>query len=242
VSGHDVVEQAALWVVGIDDGARSDEVVTFRLAHGEDPEAGLRSRGFEPLAADSVVGQAVPHELRLVYRVRRAHGIPQPAASEPPVDARLVRVPGEVPVAYQRLAAYAVVHSSRGVLLSQASGRTNAPGSWGLCGGGVDPGELPEEALHREVWEETSQKITVTGLARISTRHWIGRAPYGRLEDFHAVRIVYHATCPEPTDPAVLDADGTTAASAWVPTVDVPRLALTPGWRDIVIRLLDADQ
>lgn len=240
--GHDVVEQAALWVVGADDGSPDDEVVSFRLAHGEDPEFGLRSRGFEPVAADSVVAQADPHQLRLAYRGRRVDGIPPPEADGPEVDARLVRVPGEVPVAYQRLAAYAVVHSSRGVLLSQASARTNAPGSWGLCGGGVDPGELPEEALHREVWEESSQRVEVGALARISTRHWIGRAPYGRLEDFHAVRIIYRATCSEPSEPIVLDADGTTAASAWVTASDVPGLELTPGWRDIVVSLLDVDQ
>ena len=42
----------------------------------------------------------------------------------------------------------------------------------------------------------------------IHTQHWIGRAPSGRLEDFHAVRIVSTAICPRPTDPVVYDVGG----------------------------------
>ncbi len=230
------VAQAALWVVGRRDGV---EMVRFRLAHGEDPEAGLLSRGFVPGPVDDVLGQAEPHEVCIVYPVEARDGIPHgPPRVLPPQDPGLVAAPGELTVTYQRVAAYAVVVSSRGVLLSQASAQTNAPGTWGLCGGGVDPGELPEEGLHREVWEETAQRIRVTGLTDVSTRHWVGRAPSGRLEDFHAVRIIYRATCPEPTDPVVLDDGGTTAASAWVPVGEVAAMDLSPGWRERILALL----
>ena len=236
------VDQAALWVVGVEEGT---ERLRFRLEHGLDPEEALRARGFISVRADRVEGESRPHELRLVYRVRRQDGIradTAPTLRWPRVDAGLVLGPGEAPVRHQRVAAYAVVLSERGVLLSQMSGRTNARGSWGLCGGGVDPGELPEEALHREVREESSQLIEVSGLARISTRHWVGRAPHGRLEDFQAIRIIYRAICSEPTDPVVLDVGGTTEASAWVSVAQVPQLPLTPGWRDIIVPLLDAHQ
>ncbi len=229
--------QAALWVVGLH---RRAEVVRFRLAHGEDPEAGLRSRGFVPAAVQRVLGRAEPHEVTIVYRVEAADGIPPgPAPGPPPSDPGLRIARNEVAVANQRVAAYAVVLSNRGVLLSQASAQTNAAGAWGLPGGGVDPGELPEEALHREVWEETGQRIEVSGLAAVSTRHWVGRAPSGRLEDFHAVRIIYRATCPEPTESIVLDEGGTTAASAWVPVSEVAGLDFSAGWRERIGDLLE---
>ena len=41
-------------------------------------------------------------------------------------------------VPYQRIAAYAVVRSSRGVLMTELSDRTNAAGMWNLPGGGLD--------------------------------------------------------------------------------------------------------
>ena len=236
------VDQAAIWVVAVEEDT---ERLRFRLEHGLDPEEALRARGFISVRVDRVEGESRPHELRLVYRVRRPDGAgvdSAPTLRPPRVDAGLVLAPEEAPVRHQRVAAYAVVLSKRGVLLSQMSGRTNARGSWGLCGGGVDPGEMPEEALHREVREESSQLIQVSALARISTRHWVGRAPHGRLEDFHAIRIIYRAYCPEPTDPVVLDVGGTTEASAWVSIAQVPQLPLTPGWRDIILPLLDAHQ
>jgi 8-oxo-dGTP pyrophosphatase MutT (NUDIX family) len=141
---------------------------------------------------------------------------------------------GEVAHRHQRVAAYAVVTSPRGFLMTQFSDRTGAPGQWGLPGGGLEPGESPEVAVVREVWEESGQVIEVSDLALISTRHWVGPAPSGRLEDFHAVRVIYRALCPEPTDPVVHDIGGTTAAAAWWPADNLELLALTPSWRSVL--------
>jgi ADP-ribose pyrophosphatase YjhB (NUDIX family) len=148
-----------------------------------------------------------------------------------------VLAPGEEPVVRQRVAVYAVVRSARGVLLAENSVLTNAAGTWGLAGGGLDDGELPEAALHREVWEETGQVVDVAGVAAVTTRHWVGRAPDGRLEDFHAVRLIYRATCPEPTDPVVHDADGTTSAAAWFPVDALADLPLAVWTREVLAHL-----
>lgn len=80
----------------------------------------------------------------------------------------------------------------------------------------MDPGESPLEAVHREVWEETDQRLTDVEFLGVRTSHWIGRAPGGRIEDFHAVRLYYRAHCPAPSDPIVHDVGGSTASAAWV--------------------------
>lgn len=230
--GSERVPQAELWVAGVADGR---EVVSVRLGHGEHPEAAVATRGWVPVRPRSVVGQSDPHLLRLLYEVRASTDLASAPASIRR-DPNLVIAPGETAVPYQRVAAYAVVRSVRGLLLSQFSDLTNAPGRWGLCGGGVDPGELPDAAVLREVWEESGQEVVLGGLRTISSSHWVGRAPTGRFEDFHAVRIVYDATCVDPSEPVVHDIGGTTERSAWVTDDDLPHLALTGTWRTLLLR------
>ncbi|MEO7061962.1 MAG: NUDIX domain-containing protein [Lapillicoccus sp.] len=224
------VEQADLWVEGELEG---QTVVALRLEHGSHPEDALTLQGWAPIQPKAVVGQTDPHLLRLVYAVRPHRG-GRPAPRLERRDPNLVLAPGEAAVPYQRVAAYAVVRSDRGLLVSQFSHLTNAPGGWGLCGGGLDPGELPDEGVLREVWEESGQVVLLTGLRTISSSHWVGRAPTGRLEDFQAVRIIYDATCALPTDPVVHDVGGTTERSAWVTPAELADLPLTAGWRALL--------
>ncbi len=145
-------------------------------------------------------------------------------------DPGLVLAPGERPVPVQRVTAHALVSSSRGLLLSQLSERTHAAGQWSLPGGGLDPGEEPVQALHREVFEETGQRVRIASLVQVLDAHWIGRAPHGRLEDFHAVRLLYRADCPEPTDPVVHEMGGTTAAARWVRPAELVALPCSSTW------------
>lgn len=145
---------------------------------------------------------------------------------------------GPVPHPHQRVAAYAVVVAPvggrRSVLLTQLA-RTDRDGWWTLPGGGLDPGEEPEAGVLREVREETGQTVADLRPVDVVTAHWTGRAPSGRLEDFHAVRLVYRADCPHPTEPEVHDPGGTTAAAAWVPVADLGRTSLV-GWTLPLIR------
>jgi 8-oxo-dGTP diphosphatase len=234
------VSGTALWVVGVD--ASGVERVRERLGHGDDPVRLLAREGYATSGPDAVAGQADPHTVTVVYPVVPMTGGTAGGAADPvPRDSGMVVRPGEEPVVRQRIAVYAVVDSDRGVLLTENSALTNAVGTWGLAGGGLDPGELPEAALHREIWEETGQRVEVTDIAVVTTRHWVGRAPNGLLEDFHAVRLVYRASCPEPTDPVVHDVDGTTAAAAWFGADEVAGLPLAAGTREILAHLSRGD-
>ncbi|KGN37350.1 NUDIX hydrolase [Knoellia subterranea] len=199
------------------------EVARFELAHGADPATELATRGWsgEPVSAvrDS------PEDLTITYAVRASHATVAPSAvvphDEDVTDEDLAKV-----VPYQRIAAYAVVRSSRGILVTELSARTNAAGLWNLPGGGLDPGEQPSDAVVREVHEETGQHVTDVTLLTVMTRHWVGRAPSGRVEDFHAVRLFHTATCPEPTDPVVLDVGGSTSAARWVHETELASVTL----------------
>ncbi|MEO6143293.1 MAG: NUDIX domain-containing protein [Dermatophilaceae bacterium] len=211
------------------------EVVRLVLGHGDDPVALLAGHGWGVRRVRDVVSDTSGKHVLTMTFVVDAHDVArrEPGVS-PHQDDHLAPVEGEVAEPYQRVAAYAFVTSSLGVLMTQFSDRTNAHGQWGLPGGGIEVDEAPERALVREVWEESGQVIEVDELALVDTRHWIGRAPAGRLEDFHAVRLVFRASCLVPAEPVVHDLGGTTAAAAWVPPKDLDRLDVAASWRSLV--------
>ncbi|WP_141821771.1 NUDIX hydrolase [Humibacillus xanthopallidus] len=215
-------------VVGVvGTGGAGGAVARARLAHGADPVHVLAQSGW---AADSAHSATVREDgaLELTYLVSALDGIP-PRVPEVPRD--LGVAPDEVGEPYQRVAAYAVVTSERGVLLTQFNSQTHVAGDWGLPRGGLDDGESPVAGVHREVWEETGQRIDLGDLITVQSQHWVGRAPSGALEDFHAVRIVYAATCPEPTEIVIHDVGGTTSDARWVPVDRIDDYPLTSSWR-----------
>lgn len=192
-------------------------VVEAELPHGADPAALLLSRGWSPEGPIAAT-RTDAGSLRLDYLVAAQPVTPVPLAQpEPRLDEGLTAPDVAEAVRYRRVAAYALVVSDRGVLLTELSDRTSAPGWWNLPGGGLDPGEAPEDGVRREVWEETGQRVQVRRLRGVGAAHWIGRAPGGHVEDFQAIRVIYEAGCEHPTDPVVHDVGGTTASAAWVP-------------------------
>ncbi|MDN5795538.1 MAG: NUDIX domain-containing protein [Intrasporangium sp.] len=206
---------------------RGAPVSLGRIAHGQHPESLLHSAGWivqTPLSAVVARDGAI----ELAYRVSPLSGIPprlEEVRRDPDVSAHLTGEP------HQRVAAYALVVTGKGVLLTKFTAQTHVSGQWGLPGGGLEPGETPAEGVLREVWEETGQRVRLGALVAIQSSHWIGRAPSRAVEDFHAIRLVYRADCPDPTDPVIHDVGGTTGDARWVPPDQLHDLALTPSWR-----------
>jgi len=193
------------------------QVVTFPLAHGEDPVAGLERRGWAGRveSVDGVLG-----DLTVRYAVAPVgHGAApgEPSGPEGPGLSRSERLRIEP---HQRVAAYAVVVAEGRLLLTQLAPRTGAAGRWNLPGGGIDPGESPVDAVVREVAEETGQVVDTVRLVDVMTQHWVGRSARG-LEDYHAVRLLHTARCAEPTRPVVHDVGGSTSDARWVPLDDL---------------------
>jgi 8-oxo-dGTP pyrophosphatase MutT (NUDIX family) len=224
-------------VVGVTEhGGHAFEVL---LDHGADPGVLAYDRGYvvvRPLDAN----RASSGDLILRLLVRPLSDEPRPQVRRQGRDAGLVLSRHVQPTVRQRFAAYAVVTSSRGLLATEYSGRIAVTGRWGMPGGGLDDHEPPTTAVLREVHEETSQEIVLGELIKVQTSHWVGRSPYGTIEDFHAVRLIYRASCPHPTDPVVLDQGGTTESASWVSLESWRSLSWTQNWQLVLAELLNA--
>lgn len=187
-------------------------VVDFHVEHGAHPAITLFDLGYvqlRPLSASLVDDE-------IVYTALVREVVP---ADNRPRDHFRVHVDadGEALVPVQRMAAYGLILSERGLLGTVNSAQSHAAGVWTLPGGGVHPGESPSDGLLREIHEETGQRIVIDRLLALESEHWVGRSLSGRLEDFHALRLIYGGRCVEPTDPVVYDVGGSTEQAHWVP-------------------------
>lgn len=197
------------------EAAGSPPAFALDLPHGTDPYRLIWQQGFEMVRLLSATGSApqitITVQVRPHFRDREL-----PAIHVRSVDADLDLTNGPKPLRRQRIAAYGIVLSERGLLATQFSDRTAVAGLWGLPGGGIDQAESPDHAVLREIVEESSQRAELLRLVDMHTDHWIGRSPTGIVEDFHAVRIIYAAQCLEPSDPVVRDVGGTTSDATWI--------------------------
>lgn len=79
-----------------------------------------------------------------------------------------------------------IIH--RGNILLSVRGKPPSEGLWGLPGGAVEVGETVEEALVREVLEETS--VTVRPLKQVAVLNSIHRDDDGRVK-YHYILFEY---------------------------------------------------
>ncbi|GIF19371.1 hypothetical protein Ate02nite_21010 [Paractinoplanes tereljensis] len=144
------------------------------------------------------------------------------------------------PVRVQRFGAYAAATDPDGrILLARIAEGYPGAGLWHLAGGGTDHGETPEQALARELIEETSQHGRVTGLLGVSHRYdATALGPEGVPIDWHVIRVLFRVHVDVPTGPVVTEAaGGSTAEAGWFTRAEVDRLPLTELAREAVDRI-----
>ncbi|MBM7803451.1 ADP-ribose pyrophosphatase YjhB (NUDIX family) [Curtobacterium luteum] len=140
-----------------------------------------------------------------------------------------------------RLAAYAVVTEGDRVLLARL--RFPESGPWTLPGGGVEFDETVEQAVVREVREETGLEARVGAL--LGVRHHVvppeRRMHAGaRGRPMKAVQVVFRATIVggELRD----EVDGSTDEARWVPIAELPHhrhgllVPIALGWAGALTR------
>ena len=64
----------------------------------------------------------------------------------------------------------AIIHDDEGRIFATQRGYGEMKDGWEFPGGTIEPGESPEEALKREIWEELETKIVVEKL--VQTVEW----------------------------------------------------------------------
>lgn len=121
-----------------------------------------------------------------------------------------------------RVAAYAVVTDDDGrILLARwIEGRRVA---WTMPGGGLEPGEAPEDAVRRELREETGYTVKVGELLGIHSRVIpASQRVTPSDQPLHTLRIVYRATVSG--GKLRFETDGSTDMAEWFTRKSVAEL------------------
>lgn len=121
-----------------------------------------------------------------------------------------------------RPAAYAIIIERGYILLSHLSpDSTPNVSGWTLPGGGMDPGEQPEDTVIREVFEETGFHIGIDALMGVHTAYYEPNRTGERT--FCAFRTIYRAH----TIGGNLrnEIGGSTTEARWIPLGELDRIA-----------------
>ncbi|MPV36945.1 NUDIX domain-containing protein [Georgenia subflava] len=121
-----------------------------------------------------------------------------------------------------RVACYGVVVDDGRILLAHWAGANGA--GWTLPGGGMEPGETPQETAVREVLEETGFTVTLDDLLGV-TNFWIPveeRQDGGGPGPLQGLRVIYRARITGGVLTA--EADGSTDDARWFDLDDVAAL------------------
>jgi 8-oxo-dGTP diphosphatase len=88
-----------------------------------------------------------------------------------------------------RCAAGVIVDDDGRVFIQRRSAtRKLFPDTWDIVGGHLEPGESVEEALHREVTEETGWRVSIV-LGTIGDHRYVGNDGLERLETDFLIRV-----------------------------------------------------
>lgn len=115
-----------------------------------------------------------------------------------------------------RLAAYVVAMDADNILLARIAPGYPGAGRWTLPGGGVEFGEHPEDALVREVYEESGLRIASFRYLGTDSRVYPARQGFVEL---HAVRLIFGADLSG--HPRVTEVDGSVDSARWMPLRDL---------------------
>lgn len=98
------------------------------------------------------------------------------------------------------LAAAVVIRDGHVLAVRRSFGERFLPGVWGVPCGKLDPGETPESAVLRELFEETGLTGKVLGQAgeRTFQSEWRGRTVLNRQTNFVVYPLTLDVTLPEP--------------------------------------------
>ncbi len=115
----------------------------------------------------------------------------------------------------------AVVRDDRGRLLLVRRAHEPGAGLWSIPGGRVEPGETAQQAIVREVEEETHLRVVLDGLAGVVERPAPGGDTYV-IEDFFA-RVA------PGTDPHALHADTDATEVGWFSVHELDQMPCVEG-------------